>query len=407
MLLLRLLKRRAAPLAPLVWEASVASDAAQSVIRWGTAGGQMQTTTRTVVEGKQGRSAREQLISEVRSIAKRKQDRDGYVVDVEEMSDQRSEGTHDSHFLLKERDETAEKPADLVDSCESPPLPMLASTYSPRMVLPSGAIIHAQPKMDGLRCLADISTGKIFSRSRHEFASLPHISSAILAACAPARQRFMQSQVRFLDGELFSPSLDFQSITSLVRRGETPHADAAQLRLFVFDAVALGLNFAQRWDLAKSIQSNAAVELVSSEQVELAHFDAASLLQSQLIKGFEGVMFRLSTDDPESFYRPGMRSKHLIKHKTFEQDEFAVAGMNKHRETDTLGSITLRLKDGRVFNAAPAVNKASKQEMWTNRNEYMGDSQWLATVRYHHLTRDGIPRFPRVVGFRHQKDIGP
>jgi len=43
--------------------------------------------------------------------------------------------------------------------------------------------------------------------------------------------------------------------------------------------------------------------------------------------------------------------------------------------------------------------------MWTNRAEYES-GRWVATVRFHELTRDGVPRFPRIVGFRHRDDVG-
>jgi len=52
--------------------------------------------------------------------------------------------------------------------------------------------------------------------------------------------------------------------------------------------------------------------------------------------------------------------------------------------------------------------------MWTNRAEYEGardagrgegvPPKWVATVQFQGRSREGVPRFPVIVGFRHRDD---
>jgi len=381
-MILRLLKPRAA-LQPLVWEAALEKDSATAVIRWGTVGGKLQEVRHSASEGKQGRSAHEQVINEVKAIAKRKRDRDGY---------------------LDAPDASAPVEAEEAPAADArPPQPMLAQVYNAGMSF-EGLALHAQPKMDGLRCLADVRTGKLWSRSRHEIVGLEHIEKAVVAACAPLAT---SNGTRFVDGEIFAPGMDFQTISSLARRVKNPHAQASQLKLVLFDAVVASGSFATRWAWLQALAVNAEVGLVDTQPVANGAPEVVdALLQAQLKLGFEGLMVRASSDDAESLYRPGARSRHLLKVKAFAQEEYAVVRANRHRETDTLGSVTLALPGGgATFNATPATTAESKLEMWANRAEYES-GKWIATVRFHELTRDGIPRFPRIVGFRHRDDVG-
>jgi len=386
-MILRLLKPRTA-LQPLVWEAALEKDSATAVIRWGTVGGKLQEIRHSASEGKQGRSAHEQVINEVKAIAKRKRDRDGYV---------------DANAASSEPATDAVRVQEAPAADARPPQPMLAQVYNAGLSF-KGLTLHAQPKMDGLRCLADVRTGKLWSRSRHEIVGLEHIEKAVVAACAP----LPSNGTRFVDGEIFAPGMDFQTISSLARRVKNPHAQASELKLVLFDAVVPQGSFAARWDWLQALAINAEVGLVDTQPMaDGAPEVVDALLQAQLKLGFEGLMVRASSEDAESLYRPGARSRHLLKVKAFAQEEYAVVRANRHRETDTLGSVTLALhgEGGATFNAAPATTAESKLEMWTNRAEYES-GRWVATVRFHELTRDGVPRFPRIVGFRHRDDVG-
>ena len=74
------MKIRRSPLKPQIWQASVNASDNRAEIRWGVVDGNLQSVTRTAPSGKQGRSQFEQIVSEVKSMAKKKQMRDGYVV---------------------------------------------------------------------------------------------------------------------------------------------------------------------------------------------------------------------------------------------------------------------------------------------------------------------------------------
>jgi ATP-dependent DNA ligase len=381
---------------PQFWEAAIvhvsgAEGPPRAEIRWGVEGGKVRMVTRTCQAGKQGRSSLQQLESEIASLAKRKRDKDGYLV------------------------AAALPPHSTALDNSLPPLPMLATSYSPSAKLPRGDV-YVQPKLDGIRCIADVQTGSLWSRSRNAIQGLDHIAKALVEPCA-TRSRLLDAQVRYVDGEIYAPGADFQTISSLARRVVNMHDDVSRLKLFVFDAVTPQRAFAERWALLRHWSDTSGgvidrgLQLVPTRKVSRRDgddglgVDPQAELQAHARAGYEGVMFRVSGADDlgESQYRCGTRSRHLMKHKGFLQEEFGVLGINKHRELDTTGAVLLRLEDGRTFSAAPAMSAQAKKDLWEQRHVYL-DGKWIASVRFHEVSRLGVPRFPRVVGFRYQDD---
>ena len=106
--------------------------------------------------------------------------------------------------------------------------------------------------------------------------------------------------------------------------------------------------------------------------------------------GYEGQMVRL--DKPYE----NKRSKSLLKHKSFIDEEYTILGVEEGigNKTGMVGSFIFESKTGKRFNSSPKFNWEECQRMWAERDQLIGKS---ATVKYFNLTPDGVPRFPYVI----------
>lgn len=359
-----------------IWRAFL--DGNQAHIVWGVENGKELESTRTVHQGKQGRSAPEQLESEVVAIARKKIRTRGY----ELLQD-------DTGLLVQQSSEV--------------PLPMLARPWDElkcAQIMGSDQLLYIQPKLDGLRCIADLKTGQLWSRAHKRFECGGHIEEAVRAAGKALGN--IESDFRFLDGELYRHGWGFQKITSVARRTtKNAHSDQTQLQLHVFDVCAAQSTFKDRFNWLTSVLDSSQDSLVMCEtrSLQAGKLDVQEQLEHYESQGYEGIMVR--TNQPG--YQAGQRSKGLWKVKSFLQEEFKVVSFLKHRELDILGSVRLQDSTGRNFSAAPAKTLEVKSELWENRERYQ-DGLWCATVKFDSYTKDGVPRFPVLCGLRHLHD---
>jgi len=161
-------------------------------------------------------------------------------------------------------------------------------------------------------------------------------------------------------------------------------------------------------------------ELIQNED-ELAEIEARWTEE-----GFEGVMLR----DPQGTYKMGratVRSQILLKVKQFvdaeatviefveqmhneneaEQDAFGRTKRSKMLEgltpAGTLGALIVRSEDGVEFNIGTGFDAATRQEIWENRENYLGRLVKFKSMT--HGTKDR-PRHPVFIGWRHEDDLG-
>jgi len=118
--------------------------------------------------------------------------------------------------------------------------PMLAQTWKDHLRLTarnSRAEFNSyaiQPKLDGMRCIA--TNEKMVSRKDDLIVSAPHIA-ALLSS--------LDDGIK-LDGELYIPNTDLQTIMSFARRTNV-HPDYQLLEYHVFDLIDLESTFEQRF----------------------------------------------------------------------------------------------------------------------------------------------------------------
>ena len=238
----------------------------------------------------------------------------------------------------------------------------------------------AQPKFDGLRCIA-IKKGdevKLYSRTQKEFITVPHIAEEI--------KNLFKGDV-ILDGELYNHKYkhDFNQIIHLIKRDDV-HPDHKKVEYHIYDVVASG-DYATRTTPLHILKD--ATYCIPVETVTVETREGLEAYQAECVeRGYEGCMYR----NMEGTYE-NKRSKYLLKVKTFKDDEFKIVDVEEGcgKLMGKVGAFHCELKDGRTFKASPAVTLEEKEAMWKSRKDYIGK---MATVKYQNLTPDGMPRFP-------------
>lgn len=270
--------------------------------------------------------------------------------------------------------------------------PMLAQTYDKAFSFP----VFAQPKLDGIRCIA---TAKgLFSRQGKRILGVPHIEEAL----APF---FERNADLIFDGELYNHTLkdDFNRITSLVRKQKPTDEDLALsaklIEYHVYDLPSQDGSFRERWSAFCNLDPNPDPNLglvggvVPVPTVHVGTQDLLDHLYAEwMAEGFEGQMIRINAPYEQK------RSKHLLKRKEFQDDEFEILAIE-----EGLGNwagyakrIVCKLPDGREFGAGVKGSQDFTRQLLEERTRYIGQQ---ATVRFFAYTPDGVPRFPVAVDF--------
>lgn len=342
------------------------------VTRWGQKGGAFQETSDTITAGKNvGKknetSAYQQAEAEAEARWKKQQKAKKYVDSPEAaMAGERSalvEGGVDVMLAHKYRD------------------------HAKKIVWPA----YCQPKLDGIRCIAIVRSGKctLWSRTRKLITGVPHISKWL-------EERFANKDV-VLDGELYNHDLksDFEKITSFVRQ-VTPQPGHEIVQYHVYDVLLEEADFHYRttW-LLLNLPSNGLVRAVPTFKMQNED-EMLEYFSTCLADGWEGCMVRNSA----SMYE-GKRSYGLQKVKEMQDAEFLIVGVEEGRGKMAGKAIfNCRAGNGDPF----AVKMKGSLD---NLVQYVKDPSLavgkLLTVQFQNLSVYGIPRFP--VGLRIREDL--
>lgn len=251
----------------------------------------------------------------------------------------------------------------------------------------------AQPKLDGLRCLAVIENGNVtlFSRTGKPITTLPHIVKELA-------NLFEDYECLRLDGELYNHDYkdDFNKIVSVIKRDEV-HADHTLIQYHVYDAAMDG-NYEQRYSpVATIIDSNGKYVCVVDYDVVNTKDDLDHYFSESLAAGYEGAMYR-NVNMPYEH----KRSAGLLKVKVMDDAEFKVTGVEEGngKLMGKAGAFWCVTKDGKKFKAKMKGALENLTEYFVNFDKYKGK---VLTVQYQGLTPDGVPRFPVGIRFREEE----
>ncbi|MHB0983533.1 MAG: DNA ligase [Thiobacillus sp.] len=194
-----------------------------------------------------------------------------------------------------------------------------------------------------------------------------------------------------LDGELWIGRDRFDALSGTVRKTEAVDAEWRQIRYLVFELPGAAGDFSARIRQMQTIVELAAVPwLQAVEQTRVA--DRAALMQrldAVMRAGGEGLMLHRA-DAP---YLTG-RSDALLKLKPWQDAEAIVVGHTpgKGKYQGMTGALQMAMPDGRRFRLGSGLSDALRRQPPPIGTRI--------TYRYQHLTKNGLPRFPRYLRVR-------
>lgn len=268
--------------------------------------------------------------------------------------------------------------------------PMLAEKWEDR----KGEIsypLYSQPKLDGVRCI--VNKDGMWTRAGKQIVSAPHIFVSL-------KPYFDREPHLVFDGELYNHEFhdDFNKIISLVKKTKPTSADlkesAEKIQYWIYDMPSTPDIFQRRigdaltllWktdinfpDCCKIVKTDVVVNEEALNKMYGIYLD----------KGFEGQMLRTN-----SRYE-NKRSKTLLKHKTFVDEEFVILDIveGEGNRTSAAGHMVFE-REGKRFKSNIKGTWEYLVDILQNRDSLLGKK---ATCKYFNLTPDGIPRFPYVI----------
>lgn len=302
--------------------------------------------------------------------------------------------------------------ATTLESVETPVYPMLANKFDFTSKKKNDIIFpcFVQPKLDGLRCMSQISNGEVIMKSRvgKEFKKMIHLTSQL--------QRFFKIAEEigyphiYVDGELYSDELPFEEISGFIRVEKKSNPEnEKKIQYHIYDLyINNSMNYEQRKEIIDVIFSKGKfTHLKKVETVICSSKNEIKTLHSHFVEiGFEGIMLRNKLGP----YLLKNRSNDLQKYKEFEDSEFEIVGYKEANGEDR-GTIIWEClytkPDGskEIFAIRPRGSRETRRE-WFEQAEENFDNLFkgkLLTVRYQELGPEGCPRFP--VGIDVRQDI--
>ena len=349
------------------WSISVEDN--RIIKEYGQIGGKMQSVTDTIRDGKNiGKSnettSKEQAIAEATAQWEKKL-KSGYA---KTQKDAKA-GVVDTKFVTGGIE------------------PMLAHKFrdhANKIIYPC----YAQPKLDGIRCIAIIENGvaTLWTRTRKPITGVPHIIRAIekqFPNCVPhcvGKYRIV------LDGELYNHAYKnrFEEIVSFVKQ-VTPKAGHEVVEYHIYDMVN-DFEFHERTDTINNAELQA--PLIAVKTTSILNVDQLTeQLGSDRFDGYEGTMVRNADSEYEH-----KRSYNLQKIKEFEDAEFKITGVKSGRGRMVDCAIfTCTNKNGDLFDCKMEGSLTVLKEILKNSRSVIGK---MLTVRYQGLTNGNLPRFP-------------
>lgn len=280
----------------------------------------------------------------------------------------------------------------------------------------------AQRKYDGIRCIAhcDQHDNTIILESRKGtrlvgFQALTKELEYIYSQ--------LPSNVRhhiYLDGELFTDRIDFETISGLVRKNkptqqtnqltnQTKKPTAIQQKkmdeerdnqikkewidFHIYDMVNLAepnQSFNHRLHyLQTSITWSKLLKCKLVETFTIDNLERVKPLHDQFVaEGYEGIMLR----DSNGLYQINKRSKYLQKYKEFMDEEFQIVGFHEGTGNEK-GAVVwdCKTKKGQPFAVRPRGTFERRKELFQDAAANVGS---MLTVIFQEYSADGIPRFP-------------
>jgi len=194
-----------------------------------------------------------------------------------------------------------------------------------------------------------------------------------------------------LDGELWIARGQFDALSGTVRKIEPVDAEWRQVRYLVFELPGAAGTFSERVRQMQAMLAQAGVSwLQAVEQTRVA--SQAELMQRMdavVRANGEGLMLHRA----DALYLTG-RSDALLKLKPWQDAEAVVVGYSpgNGKYHGLTGALQMEMPDGRRFRIGSGLSDALRRQPPPVGTRI--------TYRYQHLTKNGLPRFPRYLRVR-------
>lgn len=255
--------------------------------------------------------------------------------------------------------------------------PMLAKTLDKgkHLVFP----LYIQPKIDGLRCLAQWKEGQVYlySRTGCPFLGLDNIRNDLTGY-------FQKNPNIVVDGELYSNDIPFEELSGYCRRKKTIPSHQKVI-YHVFDIVLLNTCFQERLQYFPTETEN--IHRVPTKEIDKMEQVKENLMR-YMEDGYEGIILR----NRQGLYQDGHRSWDLQKYKLFQEEEFIITGYTEGTGREE-GMVVWQCetKQGKIFHVRPRGGYKAREQMFQDAKQYIGKK---LTVCFQEYTREQIPRFP-------------
>lgn len=237
---------------------------------------------------------------------------------------------------------------------------------------------YVQPKLDGIRCIAEMKNGvcTLYSRTGKEL-YIQHIKNA-LEGCN-------LSDI-LLDGELYNHSIKFEKICGLSTSKSTKE-ESTCLEYHVYDTAIENLTFWQRTTRLKNLKFNSPFIKIVETIISNNEKETNRLYKKFKNDGYEGAIVRVS----DSYYT-GSRTENLLKMKTFEDAEFKIIGIKSGvGKMENHAVFECETSEKKTFSCKMEGSYDYLKEIFLNQSLALGKK---LTVRFQGLTSNNIPRFP-------------
>lgn len=194
-----------------------------------------------------------------------------------------------------------------------------------------------------------------------------------------------------LDGELWIARDQFDALSVIVHKLEPEDREWQQVRYLIFELPGAAGDFSQRLQQMQAIVAQAAVPWLQQVEQSRGAGRAALMKRFDAIvrAGGEGLMLHRA----DAAYVTG-RSDALLKLKPWQDDEAVVIehlpGQGKY--LGLTGALLVEMPNGNRFRLGSGLTDALRRSP-----PPIGTR---VTYRYQHLTKKGLPRFPRFLRVR-------
>lgn len=247
------------------------------------------------------------------------------------------------------------------------------------------------PKLDGIRCFWSSNTPDIlWSRSGKEIIGFEHIVDEI------KKLYNKYPDILFLDGELFTEDIDFNSIQSLVT--STVNFDNKDKTSMNYNIFAIGSN---SWSKTEDMQNfikvlydryekSTHLRFITAEKIDNNYDLICQKTKDFVCDGYEGCVLR----NPDTYYEY-KRSNNLVKFKFFKESDLNIVDMveGTGKYVNKLGSIICEgIIDGKNISTECGTGFSDKlrQEFWENKQYIIGKT---AEIKYQEISSNALGNY--------------